>query len=125
LSRGERTTAGWRCLRERAPRSVPSRTDPRWQSLAPGCLLLTGPGAVPDTEFGVSKDAGFPYFAKMAYQHREKYPTGTMGNFSRDLLPGVLMKEIDRFMLGPACECGWRDGPLAPATAGRFLYFPQ
>ena len=88
-------------------------------------LAADRPGAVPDTEFGVSKDAGFPYFVKMTYQHSEKYPTGTMGNFSRDLLPGVLMMEIYRFMLGLACECGWRDGPLAPATAGRFLYFPQ
>jgi cytochrome c553 len=56
-------------------------------------------GGVPDAEFGVSKDAGFPYFAKMVYQHSEKYPKGTMGNFSRDRLPEVLLREIYRFML--------------------------
>jgi hypothetical protein len=35
----------------------------------------------------------------MVYQHSEKYPKGTMGNFSRDRLPEVLLREIYRFML--------------------------
>jgi mono/diheme cytochrome c family protein len=52
------------------------------------------PGGVPDATFGVSKDAGFPYFAKMVYQHSEKYPTGTMGNFSKERLPEVVLREI-------------------------------
>lgn len=71
-------------------------------------------GAVPDAEFGVSKDTGFPYFARMVYQHSEKYPTGTMGNFSRDLLPEVLLREIYRFML----DAGLRVRMEAALTAG-------
>jgi hypothetical protein len=69
--------------------------------LVPRAWLLANdrPGGVPDAEFGVSKDAGYPYFAKMVYDHREKYPKGTMGSFSRDRLPEVLLREIYRFML--------------------------
>ena len=52
------------------------------------------PGGVPDAQFGVSKDAGFSYFAKMGYDHSEKYPKGTMGSFSGDRLPEVLLREI-------------------------------
>lgn len=73
------------------------------------------PGGVPDAEFGVSKDAGFPYFAKMVYQHSEKYPKGTMGNFSRDRLPEVLLREIYRFML----DAGLRIRMEAALAAGR------
>ena len=72
------------------------------------------PGGVPDAEFGVSKDAGFPYFAKMVYQHSEKYPRGTMGNFSRDRLPEVLLREIYRFML----DAGLRVRMEAALAAG-------
>ncbi len=71
------------------------------EMLVPRAWLLANdrPGGVPDAEFGVSKDAGFSYFAKMVYDHSEKYPKGTMGSFSRDRLPEVLLREIYRFML--------------------------
>lgn len=62
-------------------------------------LSIDRPGAVPDDKFGVSKDAGFPYFAKMVYDHSQKYPKGTMGDFSRERLPEAQLREIYTFML--------------------------
>ena len=69
--------------------------------LVPRAWLLSTdrPGGVPDETFGVSKDAGFPYFARMVYDHSQKYPKGTMGNFSRERLPESVLREIYRFML--------------------------
>ena len=85
--------------------------------LVPRAWLLADdrPGAVADDRLGVSKDAGFPYFAKMVYDHSQKYPEGTMGNFSRDRLPEVLLREIYKFML----DAGLRvrmEGALAVGT---------
>ena len=77
-------------------------------------LAADRPGGVPDEKFGVSKDAGFPYFAKMVYQHSEKYPTGTMGNFSEELLPEVLLREVYKFML----DAGLRVRMEAALAAG-------
>jgi mono/diheme cytochrome c family protein len=104
------------------------------EMLVPRAWLLANdrPGARSDEEFGVSKDAGFPYFAKMVYDHSEKYPKGTMGNFSRDRLPEVLLREVYRFMLDAglrvrieaALAVGAPQGPnttytLTVANAGR------
>jgi len=85
--------------------------------LVPRAWLLSTdrPGGVPDETFGVSKDAGFPYFAKMVYDHSQKYPKGTMGDFSRDRLPEALLREIYKFML----DAGLRvrmEGALAIGT---------
>jgi mono/diheme cytochrome c family protein len=77
-------------------------------------LAADRPGGVPDEKFGVSKDAGFLYFAKMVYQHSEKYPTGTMGNFSKELLPEVLLREVYKFML----DAGLRVRMEAALAAG-------
>ena len=85
--------------------------------LVPRAWLLSTdrPGGVPDETFGVSKDAGFPYFARMVYDHSEKYPKGTMGNFSRERLPEAALREIYTFML----DAGLRvrmEGALAVGT---------
>jgi len=50
----------------------------------------------------------------MVYQHSEKYPTGTMGNFSRELLPEVLLREVYKFML----DAGLRVRMEAALAAG-------
>ena len=76
-------------------RCIRSAMALRAKAAGTGWLLANDrPGGVPDAQFGVSNDAGFSYFAKMVYDHSEKYPKGTMGSFSRDRLPEVLLREI-------------------------------
>jgi mono/diheme cytochrome c family protein len=48
---------------------------------------------------GVGKDADFVYFEKQIYQHTDKYPGGRMGNFSKERLPEMVLREIYQFML--------------------------
>jgi mono/diheme cytochrome c family protein len=86
------------------------------EMLVPRAWLLSAdrPGAVPDEKFGVTREAGFPYFAKMVYDHSEKYPMGTMGNFSRDILPEVLLRDIYQFML----DAGLRVRVASELSAG-------
>jgi cytochrome c553 len=48
---------------------------------------------------GIGKDADFLYFEKQIYQHTDKYPGGRMGNFSKERLPEIVLREIYQFML--------------------------
>jgi mono/diheme cytochrome c family protein len=48
---------------------------------------------------GVAKDADFAYFAKLVYEHTEKWPNGAMGNYSRDRLPESILREIYDWMV--------------------------
>jgi len=63
---------------------------------------------------GVGKDADFVYFEKQIYQHTDKYPQGRMGNFSRDRLPEIVLREIYQFML----DTGFRAPIDASLSAG-------
>lgn len=40
----------------------------------------------------------FEWFMKNVYEHTEEYPTGRMGNFSRERLPESQLREIWRFL---------------------------
>jgi uncharacterized repeat protein (TIGR01451 family) len=64
---------------------------------------------------GVGKDADFAYFEKQVYQHTDKYPQGRMGNFSRDRLPEIVLREIYQFML----DTGFRTPINASLSAGQ------
>ena len=44
-----------------------------------------------------AKDATFEYFANLVYNHTSKYPNGRMGNYSRDRLPEIVLREIYRW----------------------------
>jgi mono/diheme cytochrome c family protein len=48
---------------------------------------------------GVAKDASFEYFAKLTYEHTDKWPNGAMGNYSRDRLPESILREIYEWMV--------------------------
>jgi cytochrome c553 len=63
---------------------------------------------------GIGKDADFVYFAKQIYQHTDKYPGGRMGNFSRERLPEMILREIYQFML----DAGFRAPINASLSAG-------
>lgn len=43
-------------------------------------------------------DVDFDFFAKLIYTHTDTYPTGRMGNFSRNRLPEPLLRELYRFI---------------------------
>ncbi len=63
---------------------------------------------------GVGKDADFTYFQKQIYEHTDKYPQGRMGNFSRERLPEMVLREIYQFML----DAGFRAPINASLSAG-------
>ncbi|PYU20292.1 MAG: hypothetical protein DMG30_21555 [Acidobacteria bacterium] len=63
---------------------------------------------------GVGKDADFVYFEKQIYQHTDKYPGGRMGNFSKERLPEIVLREIYRFMV----DAGFRAPINASLLAG-------
>jgi len=44
-----------------------------------------------------AKEVNFDYFAKLIYNHTDKYPNGGMGNFSRERLPEIVLREIYKF----------------------------
>ena len=46
-----------------------------------------------------AKEMNFDYFAKMIYNHTEKYPNGGMGNYSRDRLSESNLREIYKFLV--------------------------
>jgi len=72
---------------------------------------------------GVGKDADFLYFEKQIYRHTDKYPGGRMGNFSKERLPEIVLREIYQFML----DAGFR-APInaslsaAPAQGANTTY---
>jgi len=47
---------------------------------------------------GMAKDVDFAYFAKLTYQHSDKYPRTSMGDFSPDRLSEPLLREIYKFI---------------------------
>ena len=61
---------------------------------------------------GEAADADFAYFAKRVYQHTDVYtdPVPRMGNFSKDRLPEVVLREIYKFIKDDL-------GLLAPVVA--------
>ena len=63
---------------------------------------------------GVGKDADFVYFEKQIYQHTDKYPGGRMGNFSKERLPEIVLREIYQFMV----DAGFRAPINASLLAG-------
>ena len=63
---------------------------------------------------GVGKDADFVYFAKQIYRHTDKYPGGRMGNFSKERLPEIVLREIYQFMV----DTGFRAPINASLSAG-------
>jgi cytochrome c553 len=63
---------------------------------------------------GIGKDADFVYFAKQIYQHTDKYPGGRMGNFSKERLPEMVLRQIYQFML----DSGFRAPINASLSAG-------
>src|SRR5260221_7122471 len=46
-----------------------------------------------------AKEVNFDYFAKQIYNHTDKYPTGNMGNYSRDRLSESNLREIYKFLV--------------------------
>lgn len=46
-----------------------------------------------------AKKVNFEYFANLVYNHKEKYPTGNMGSYSRDRLSESSLREIYKFLV--------------------------
>lgn len=57
----------------------------------------------PENKFGRmwlgehAKEVNFEYFAKQIYTHTDKYPTGGMGNYSKERLPEMVLREIYKY----------------------------
>ena len=61
-----------------------------------------------------AKEVNYEYFAKMIYNHTDKYPKGSMPNFSRDRLPEIVLREIYKWSIE---DIGMR-GSVAADIAG-------
>lgn len=48
---------------------------------------------------GYAKDVNYEFFAKLVYDHTSKYPNGRMGNYSRDRLPEMVLREVYKWLV--------------------------
>lgn len=66
-----------------------------------------------------AKEVDYDYFARQVYSHTEKWPRGSMGNYSREQVPESVLREIYQWMVvdigmrasvGAAIQMGEREG---------------
>jgi len=112
----------------------------RWQSPPPGApegqrlQSAFGCGQCHEPELaiprrwvgGETKTADFPFFEKQIYEHTVKYPTGRMGNYSRERLPEMVLRVIYQFMLDAGLRApinaSLKVGPSEGANTTYVLY---
>lgn len=98
----------------RAQPPVPEPGEWRWQPAPEGAPLgqrlymqTVGCGQCHEPENGFgrmwlgerAKEVDFEYFATQIYEHTDKYPRGSMGNYSRTRLPESVLREIYQWMV--------------------------
>jgi mono/diheme cytochrome c family protein len=62
-----------------------------------------------------AKDVTFDYFAKLVYEHTSKYPSGRMGNYSRQRLPELVLREVYKWLVD---DLGMRASMAGAMTVG-------
>jgi hypothetical protein len=98
----------------------------RWQHPPAGAPLgqqlqsAVGCGQCHEPEMGIPRrwlggaGADYEYFTKQVYDHTEQFPKGQMGNYSRMVLPDMVLREIWKFIV----DAGLRAFVTAGLTVG-------